>query len=168
MSPNVQLLNDMNESAARDALTRCCGSARWVAGMLGLRPFANWDALVTAANHVWNALDKEDWLMAFSHHPRIGDSKLKAASANTTAWAEGEQAGVTTADARIKEDLLRLNHTYEAKFGFIYLVCATGKSGAELLAILRARMNNEAQDEILVAKEEQAKITCLRLEKLLA
>lgn len=165
---NIDRLNTMDEAAAREALTRCCGSTRWVQGMLAARPFADWQALVRTADTIWNGLSKDDWLEAFSHHPRIGDRKIAERAGNTVDWAKGEQAGAMSADAQVKAALAELNVTYEARFGFIYLVCATGKTGAELLALLQARLLNEAGPELLVAKDEQAKITRLRLEKLLA
>ncbi len=165
MSLGLEGFNALSETDARAALTRCCGAGRWVTGMLARRPFASAEALYLAASEVWSALSPDDWHEAFSHHPRIGDAR--AASASTQGWASSEQAGATSADAEIRHALAEGNRAYEAKFGHIYLVCATGKSGAELLRILQSRLGNDADTELRVAAGEQEKITRIRLEKML-
>ncbi|MDI3285355.1 2-oxo-4-hydroxy-4-carboxy-5-ureidoimidazoline decarboxylase [Polyangium sp. 15x6] len=159
-------LNDLEGDEARAALTRCCGSARWVDRMLHERPFQSRAHLFEAASRHWNALDVADWDEAFSHHPRIGEPS--AASRSTAAWAANEQAGAARSADDVRAAIAEGNRAYEAKFGRIYLVCATGKTGEELLAILRARLDNDAETELRVAVGEQEKITRLRLEKLLS
>ncbi|WP_231511493.1 2-oxo-4-hydroxy-4-carboxy-5-ureidoimidazoline decarboxylase [Chondromyces apiculatus] len=166
------LLDAMPADEARAALQRCCGSHRWVERMLGERPFGTRARLVEAASRHWNALDPADWDEAFSHHPRIGEPGRVAAgaasAAATASWASNEQAGAARSADDVKAALAEGNRAYEARFGRIYLVCATGKSGEELLAILRARLANDPETELRIAVGEQEKITRLRLEKLLS
>jgi 2-oxo-4-hydroxy-4-carboxy-5-ureidoimidazoline decarboxylase len=164
---NVHSLNNMPVDAARAALLRCCGSRRWAEAMTIRRPFASGDELLQAADAIWAGLDRADWLEAFAAHPRIGDlDSLRKKFATTADWASGEQAGVAGAG----EDVIRAfadgNREYEAKFGHIFIVCATGKTAAEMLAILRERLPNDPDTELSIAAAEQAKITRLRLEKL--
>ena len=140
-----------------EQLAFACGSSRWVELMRGEHA-----DLHAAADAAFDRLGDADILEAMSHHPRIGD--LARASASDAK----EQAGAATADDTIKAALVEGNRAYEAHFGFIYLVCATGKTGAELLAILRTRLANDRATEITVAAEEQRKITHLRIDKLLA
>ncbi len=162
-------IDDLPEGEAREALRRCCGSNRWVERMLAERPFREKERLFEAASRNWSDLGPADWNEAFSHHPRIGDpGSLAAAAASTAAWAAGEQAGAASAGEDIKAALAQGNAEYEARFGRIYIVCATGKSGEELLSILRARLANDPKAELRVAVAEQEKITRLRLEKLLS
>jgi 2-oxo-4-hydroxy-4-carboxy-5-ureidoimidazoline decarboxylase len=163
-----EVLNELSIEAARDALERCCGAGRWVDAMLGRRPFASTAALQTAAAEEGARLDRADLLEAFAHHPRIGTSveDLRARFATTGAWASEEQAGVKQAGAAVLEALAAANVAYERRFGFIFIVCATGKSAGEMLALLEARLPNPPERELAIAAGEQAKITRLRLEKL--
>ncbi len=159
-------LNDLNDEETRAALTRCCGSIRWVERMQGERPFRDRAHLFEAASRHWNALDVADWDEAFSHHPRIGEPS--GAAKSTASWAANEQAGASLSADDVRAAIAEGNRAYEARFGRIYLVCATGKTGEELLAILRARMGNDPATELRVAVGEQEKITRLRLEKILS
>jgi 2-oxo-4-hydroxy-4-carboxy-5-ureidoimidazoline decarboxylase len=162
-------IDDLSEDEARDALRRCCGSSRWVERMLAERPFRERERLFEAAARNWSDLGPADWNEAFSHHPRIGDpSSIPAAAASTATWAEGEQAGAAQASDDVKAAIAQGNAEYEARFGRIYIVCATDKSGEELLTILRERLANDPAKELRIVAAEQAKITRLRLEKLLA
>ena len=132
--------------------------------MLALRPFGSATAAVAAAREQWFSLQPEDWLEAFQHHPRIGDrDAMRARFASTRALSEREQAGVDTASEDVLTALTEGNHEYEARFGFIFLVCASGKSADEMLALLRARLNNAPATELHIAAEEHAKICDLRL-----
>ncbi len=149
------------------ALRRCCGSTRWVEAMLARRPFASKTALHQAAEEVWNALAREDWLEAFAAHPRIGDmTALRQKFAATADLCGTEQAGVAGAAEQMLRDLAEANQSYEERFGYIFIVCATGKTASEMLDLLRVRLNNDPETEITIAAGEQAKITRLRLEKL--
>jgi 2-oxo-4-hydroxy-4-carboxy-5-ureidoimidazoline decarboxylase len=133
------------------------------------RPFADADALFSAAETVWSSLSPDDWREAFRHHPRIGDKEaLRERFQATRDWAASEQAGALGASESVLDALAAGNRDYEERFGYIFIVCATGKSADEMLALLRSRLAHAAEDEIRVAAAEQARITRLRLEKLLA
>ena len=133
--------------------------------MLARRPFGSQDALLAAARDEWFALSEHDWLEAFSHHPRIGDrASLAARFPATHDLSAQEQSGVASASARVIDALADANQTYLDRFGFIFIVCATGKSAEEMLALLRARLPNDRATELRNAAEEQAKITALRLQ----
>jgi 2-oxo-4-hydroxy-4-carboxy-5-ureidoimidazoline decarboxylase len=161
-------LNGLSQVEAERALVRCCGSSRWVAGMLAQRPFASEQVLYERALEVWSGLTADDYLEAFSHHPEIGASldALRARFADTSQWSAAEQAGVGHADEATLAALRDENLAYRQRFGFIFIVCASGKSATEMLALLRARLPHTPHDELWVAAQEQAKITALRLEKL--
>lgn len=166
---NLSDLNALPPEKARDEFARCCGSAAWVEKMIARRPFADKAAVMGAADEAWAAAGEKDWLEAFSHHPRIGGKDaLRAKFASTTAWAQGEQAKVAQADENTLDALAEGNADYEARFGFIFIVCATGKTAPEMLALLKARLPNERGPELSIAAAEQHKITKIRLEKLLS
>ncbi len=132
------------------------------------RPFNSPDELFTASREESQRLVEKDWLEAFAAHPKIGDSRsISKHHNNTTSWAEKEQSGVQAALPGIVEDLAEANEKYQAKFGYIFIVCATGKSAMEMLTLLRQRIDNSHTKELAIAAAEQAKITRLRLEKLL-
>ncbi len=162
-------LNALPPSSRAEALATCCGATAWVTALNQQFPFATAEALVTEAERLWEALTEADWHEAFTHHPKIGDvNALKAKFASTATWAAGEQGAVRQASQATLEALAASNATYEQRFGYIFIVCATGKSAEEMLALLQARLPNEPDQEIHIAMREQAKITRLRLEKLLA
>ena len=128
------------------------------------RPFGNQPALLSAARQEWFALSKSDWLEAFSHHPKIGDREaLRQRFAATHDLSEREQAGVSAASETTLATLAEGNHAYEERFGYIFIVCATGLSAEEMLALLESRLGNDPSVEIGIAAEEQAKITAIRL-----
>jgi 2-oxo-4-hydroxy-4-carboxy-5-ureidoimidazoline decarboxylase len=158
----------MSIEAAREALTRCCGAQRWVSEMLARRPFESTPALFDAAREIWRGLAREDYLEAFQHHPRIGDSLSELAKrfARTASMAAREQAKVAQADQATLLALRDENQHYFERFGYIFIVCATGKSATEMLSLLRERLNHEPERELEIAAEEQAKITALRLAQL--
>lgn len=164
----LRVLNRVEPEVMKSELARCCGSSRWVEGMIERRPFNTPDELFQAADKIWSGLSPEDWREAFSHHPKIGDiESLRAKYADTADLCAGEQKGVQGAGEEVLAELARLNNEYEHKFGYIFIVCATGKSASEMLDILRTRIGNEPGREINIAAEEQRKITRLRLEKML-
>lgn len=149
---------------ARAILQRACGSTRWVERMLTRRPFASHEALLTAAREEWFSLGETDWLEAFSHHPRIGDrASLEARFPATHDLSAKEQAGVSSARADVIDALADANAAYFDRFGFIFIVCATGKTAEEMLQLLRDRLPNDRVTELRIAAEEQAKITSIRL-----
>ena len=151
-------LNHMTPLDCTAALLRCCGSHAWAAAMCGARPFEDDAALLRLADKIWFSLPEAAHLEAFGAHPKIGE---QAASK----WSQGEQAGAANAEDQTRAELARLNQSYEAKHGHIFIVCASGRSAEEMLAELRAR--HDRADEVRTAAEEQAKITRLRLAKLL-
>ena len=149
---------------ARQLLGVCCGSTRWIESMIARRPFGSTGRLLAAADEVWRALSPDDWREAFSHHPKIGDRDLRQTRfASTRHLSEREQAGVAGAPDDVVEHLDEANREYETRFGYIFIVCATGRSAAEMLALLRSRLGNDLTSEIRIAADEQAKITALRL-----
>jgi OHCU decarboxylase len=161
-------LNALPERQAQAELLTCCGSREWAWRMAAMRPFRTEPSLFDAAHEVWWSLDREAWLEAFRSHPRIGERKAEAGqTAREQGWSRGEQAGMDAAAEATRAALAELNRRYEERFGHIYLVCATGRSAEELLAILEHRLQSSPEAEIRVAAEEQAKITVLRLKKLL-
>jgi OHCU decarboxylase len=136
--------------------------------MAKARPFRLVEDLLQCAEKKWFALPPADWLEAYAAHPKIGAGKGAPSQKRQSAkWSKGEQAGVTTADANTKAKLAELNGLYEQKFGFIFIVCATGKTAEEMLAICKARLGNSVETELRLAAVEQQKITEIRLTKLL-
>jgi 2-oxo-4-hydroxy-4-carboxy-5-ureidoimidazoline decarboxylase len=165
----IEELNRLDVAALREALGKCCGAEAWIGKMLDVIPVADERALLAAAERAWYSCEEQDWREAFEHHPRIGDlSSLKKKFAVTGGWAAGEQSGVNAASDAVLTALATGNADYEKKFGYIFIVCATGRSAGEMLDLLKGRMDNTPEEEILIAMEEQNKITRIRLEKLLA
>ena len=163
----AQTLNAMTESQAREALTNCCASQAWVESMLAARPYLDDDAVEEAAEAAAANLTERDWLEAFAAHPLIGDvESLREKYAATKSLAANEQSGVAAASDETLHEFAKLNREYAERFGFIFIIFATGKSADEMLAILKDRLNNPRQRELLNAAGEQMKITKLRLQKL--
>ncbi len=163
-------LNTINTNDLKEDLFRCCGSHLWVDRMLSARPYQSELHLRAVADQAWWSLPQDEWLFAFLSHPRIGDvSALKEKFAkNPTAWEGGEQSGADDAAEATLRALKEGNDKYYDKFGHIFLICATGKSADEMLYALNERMPNSKTAELLIATGEQAKITHLRLSKLIA
>ena len=152
-------LNALPRSEAEIALKRCCGARRWVERMLAGLPYASDATLLEAAEREWWTLERADWLEAFAAHPRIGER-------GGDTWSRGEQSGVDDAAPEVRWAIEQGNRDYEARFGHVYLVCATGRDATDLLADLRRRLGGDPEQELRIAAGEQAKITTLRLEKL--
>ena len=165
-------LEQLNELPAREAeaeFLKCCGSHRWAQGMAAARPFVSEEQLFAQADDVSSSLTDEDWLQAFRAHPKIGENKAAAGQTQQEAnWSAQEQSGIQAAATDTIARLAGGNRVYEAKFGFIFIVCASGKSSDEMLSILNHRLENDPQTELRVAANEQQRITRLRLEKLLS
>jgi 2-oxo-4-hydroxy-4-carboxy-5-ureidoimidazoline decarboxylase len=158
----LQELNSLPRYRAEGELLKCCGSAAWARTMASRRPYVSFDRLLKAASEVWWRLDRADWMEAFGAHPQIGERKE-----TVHVWAACEQSGMERAGVAVTSALEEGNREYLVKFGYIFIVCATGKSADEMLAILQSRLPNSPEEELRIAAEEQNKITCLRLEKLL-
>jgi len=163
-------LNNLPPGARAEELRKCCGAGAWVTGMNDVFPVADVETLMDHANAIWNGLSEDDWKEAFTHHPKIGGNvaALREKFASTSAWAEGEQAGVRDTSEDVLQALSDGNEAYEQKFGYIFIVFATGKTAAQMLALLEARLFNKPENEIQLAAAEQNKITRIRLEKLLS
>lgn len=164
----LEQFNALTYDEALKDLQRCCGARRWTTQMVARRPFRTVDEVYTAADQLWSTCTREDVLEAFRHHPKIGDvASLRSRFATTKQWAEGEQAGVRAAADEVLKRLAAGNEAYELKFGYIFIVCATGKTAEEMLALLEERLVNAPALELKIAAGEQAKITRIRLGKLL-
>jgi OHCU decarboxylase len=151
---------------ALDNILPCCGSKAWANAMVARRPLANEDALLRASSEIWRSLTPFDWMEAFQNHPRIGEKHAsQPPSAQSVAWSAQEQRDVTDADAEAKAALADANREYEQRFNRIFIVCATGKSATEILAILQQRLDNDAETELHQSAEQQRLITELRLKK---
>jgi 2-oxo-4-hydroxy-4-carboxy-5-ureidoimidazoline decarboxylase len=161
-------LSEWNKSSASDALDAmiaCCGARRWAEGMVSSRPIASVQELSAMADRIWGKMEKVDWLEAFACHPRIGGRKAAHASTQSVAWSRDEQSSASTAREQVLEELAAGNAIYEERFGFTYIVCATGKSAEEMLTILNRRLGSDRAAELLEAAEQQRQITQIRLGK---
>ncbi len=164
----LEWLNSLTATEATAEFLKCCGSSNWARQVTAARPFANLDELVSKADQIWWALERADWLEAFDSHPKIGEKNAAAETAAAAQkWSEDEQSGIRDSVQQTIQALTELNSAYEEKFGFIFIVCASGKSSDEMLTILRNRLGNEREAELRIAAGEQAMITQLRLKKLL-
>ena len=153
-------LNAMAQDEARGAMLACCGSKTWASRMAKARPFSGEAELFAGAQRIFGQLSEGDWLEAFAAHPKIG--------ARASGQAAAEQAGARGATAETLAALARANREYEERFGYIFIVCASGRTAEEMLDLCRQRLHNAPAEELKVAAEEQRKITRLRLEKMLA
>lgn len=150
-------MDEMTSAEAKAAFLECCHSERYSEEMVKLRPFRNKEALLSSSDTVWFSLDRHDWLEAFSSHQRIGDLGKKASR------GAREQKSMAQADETVLEEFKALNEKYENKFGFIFLIHASGKSPKEMLSALKNRINNDTDEEIKNASIEQSRITKNRL-----
>ncbi len=164
--PNLHAFNTLPPEMAEAAFLACCASSRWARRMVQRRPFEDAADLIAAADAIWQELAPENWLEAFAAHPKIGE-KPQQKSEHERAWSEREQAAAYFTSAATADALAEANRAYHARFGYTFIVCATGKSAEEMLAILQQRLQNDADTELPVAAEEQRKITELRLKKIL-
>ncbi len=169
MNSTLATWNRADASSALEAMLACCGSKRWAAALVALRPIASVQALSEAADRVWSTMREPDWLEAFACHPRIGERKpaLTAAQASekSVAWSRQEQLSASAANELVLAELREDNQLYEQRFGFTYIVCATGKSAAEMLAILKQRLASNREAELREAAEQQRQIMQIRLGK---
>jgi OHCU decarboxylase len=163
--------NKAEENEALSAMIACCGARRWAEAMVALRPMANVVELSLSADRVWSSMDEADWMEAFACHPRIGERegigerRAAHASARSQAWSQQEQSSAEDAEDAVLAELAAGNALYEERFGFTYIVCATGKSAEEMLNILNRRLASERAAELGEAAEQQRQITQIRLGK---
>lgn len=160
--------NRADEGVAGDPMLACSGAKRWATEMVRSRPFRSIEDLSQTADLLWSAMQEADWLEAFACHPRIGERKAEHATTQSAAWSGQEQASVSSALERVLAELAEGNSLYEKRFGFTYIVCATGKSAEEMLAILKRRLANDKAVELGEAAEQQRQILQIRLRKWLA
>ena len=157
--------NKADEGEAMHAMIACCGAERWAKAMLALRPIENVMELSMAVDRVWSTMEEADWMEAFACHPRIGGRNVVHASAKSQAWSRQEQSSAKDAEEAVLAELAEGNALYEERFGFTYIVCATGKGAEEMLIILNRRLSNERATELREAAEQQRQITQIRLGK---
>ncbi len=167
--PEVQIedFNNLPKEQALAALMNCCSASRWAEQMVELRPFTSLPDLQASSQTVWAEMCEQDLLEAFDGHPKIGDpDSLKKKYASTKEIASGEQSAVKQASDQTIDELASHNQAYLDKFGFIFIVYATGKSADEMLAIIKKRLPSSREQELVLAATEQQKITANRINKL--
>jgi 2-oxo-4-hydroxy-4-carboxy-5-ureidoimidazoline decarboxylase len=161
--------NGLSAEEAENEIVTCCGSRVWARRMANRRPIANEALLLEASDEVWRSLNEQDWMEAFQNHPRIGESRTtESANRRSSEWSAHEQRRVSWEGDTVKDALAAGNQEYERRFGRIFIVCATGKTGAEILEILRNRLHNDGAAEMQEAAEQQRQITRLRLKRWLS
>ena len=165
MNSTLNAWNTLAPEAAVAALLSCCASYRWAQAVASQRPYASEQELFQAADTIWTTMTEPDWMEAFRAHPRIGERKPAHATAQSSAWSQQEQFATNTAEQNILAKLAAGNLRYEELFGFTYIVCATGKSADEMLAILERRLTSDRAAELREAAEQQRQITQIRLRK---
>ena len=165
---NLEKINNANTEDIYRIFESCCCAPKWIEGMTNARPFSDPNALFKLSETCFSQLTEIDYLVAFEGHPQIGNLQtLQKKYANTSGSASHEQSGMSEAQKSVLEEMHKLNIDYLEKFGFIFIVCASGKSAQEMLDLIKSRINNDRQSELTIAGNEQAKITQIRLEKLL-
>jgi 2-oxo-4-hydroxy-4-carboxy-5-ureidoimidazoline decarboxylase len=169
VSEPLECWNGLPAAEAEKEILACCGSRAWARAMASRRPIENEATLLAASDEIWRGLSEADWVEAFRSHPRIGESRAEQpAGGHSAAWSEQEQSGVAGSEDAFKTALADGNRDYEKRFGHIFIVCATGKSAAEILEILRRRLQNDPPTELREAAEQQWQITQIRLKRWLA
>ncbi len=179
MNRSLARWNRLPMAEAAKQILPCCGSTAWAEGMAARRPFADEATLLAASDETWRNLARADWMEAFRSHPRIGEPRIgesrigesrasQPAPAQSSEWATQEQRDVAAAGEAVKIELAQANKEYEHRFNQIFIVCASGKSGPEILGILRHRLRNDTESELHEAAEQQRLITHIRLKKWLS
>jgi len=165
-SAQLERWNLLPVDEAEKEILPCCGSRAWARGMASQRPYKDDASVRAASDETWRSLDKSDWMEAFASHPRIGESRApQSASARSAAWSSQEQSQAAAADDAIRTALAEANREYERRFGRVFIICAAGKHGSEILQILQQRLQNDAETEIREAAEQQRQISQIRLGK---
>ncbi len=166
---NFKEFNNLSKEKAYNALEKCCVSKGWIEKVIAKMPFSSTDKLIIEVASIWyTQCSESDWKDAFKGHPQIGDvNSLRKKFANTKKWANNEQAKVADADDEVLQELAKANANYLAKFGYIFIVSASGKSAYEMLQIIKMRLQNDVKDELHIAMAEQHKISVIRLVKLI-
>jgi OHCU decarboxylase len=165
MNAALDSWNKADEATAVDAMIASCGARRWASAMVALRPIGSVVELSEAADRVWATMNETDWMEAFACHPRIGERKAAHATAKSAAWSRQEQSSAAAAAEDVLAEIAKCNARYEELYGFTYIVCATGKTAVEMLAILKRRLASNREAELREAAEQQRQITQIRLGK---
>ena len=161
-------INKANLEQVNDLFEHCCCAPNWINSMISARPFVDKAELLSTSEKAFSTLTEADYLIAFEGHPQIGNLETLAKKyASTSTTASHEQSGMSAAEKSVLEEMQALNIEYLARFGFIFIVCASGKSAQEMLDLIKSRINNDRERELTIAGQEQAKITQIRLEQLL-
>lgn len=165
-NPTLTRWNALHAETATAEILPCCGSRNWANSLATERPFDDLSALLRASDRIWRELPEADWLEAFRSHPRIGESRSHTpASAQSQKWSAQEQSRSADGSETVKQALAAGIQEYERKFGRIFIICATGKSAAEILQNLQRRLQNDQATELQEAAEQQREIIHIRLEK---
>jgi OHCU decarboxylase len=165
VNPALSSWNEAAPQPALEAMLACCGARRWAAAMVALRPIGSVGELSAAGARIWRSMEEADWMEAFACHPRNRERKAAHASTKSVAWSQQEQSSAKAEAERVLAELAAGNALYERRFGFTYIVCATGKSAEEMLAILNRRLSGDRTTELREAAEQQRQITQIRLGK---
>jgi OHCU decarboxylase len=165
MNPILAAWNEADASTATEVMLACCAARRWADAMVALRPYSDVESLSITADEVWNTMEEPDWLEAFAAHPLIGEREASAGDSISNAWSQQEQSSARNAAQQVLDDLTEGNRQYRERFGFTYIVCATGKSADEMLAILQRRLMNDRETELREAAEQQRQIMQIRIGK---
>jgi 2-oxo-4-hydroxy-4-carboxy-5-ureidoimidazoline decarboxylase len=169
MSKVLARWNALPAADAENEILPCCGSREWAKRLVAVRPIVDQAVLLRESDAIWRGLSEQDWMEAFRSHPRIGETRAaQPVHARAADWSKEEQKGVARENDAVKAALADGNRAYEQKFGYIFIVCATGKTTAEMLAILNRRLQNDDALELREAAEQQRQITQIRLNKWLA
>jgi 2-oxo-4-hydroxy-4-carboxy-5-ureidoimidazoline decarboxylase len=169
MSDVLARWNRLPAEAAWQEILPCCGSKAWAEGMVSRRPLLGNATLLAVSDETWRGLAESQWMEAFRSHPRIGESGAQqSAGTQAAAWSAQEQGRVVAASEAVRIALAEANREYERRFGHIFIVCARGKSGPEILEILRRRLQNDRKTELGEAAEQQRQIIQIRLQEWLS
>ena len=160
--PGLAAFNAASPEAAERDVLACCASGSFAKTVADGRPYPGTAALQAAADTAFSALSWDDLVESMSAHPRIGD-RVRAGG-----WSAAEQSGAASAGDQVRQALAEGNLAYEERFGHVFLICASGLSGQDMLDQLRARLDNDTDTERAVVRQELLKITRLRLTKLLS
>lgn len=164
----LEEFNKLSEFEAKEILLKCCASKHWALRMVEKRPFGSFSNLIEESENIWGTLEKVDYLEAFSAHPKIGQLPEKGRHETLASdLSKQEQSSVQSANSLTLKELEVKNNEYFEKFGFIFIVCATGKSADQMLQILNERIKSSYTDELIEAATQQLKITNIRLRKLI-
>jgi len=165
MNTILSAWNKADESSAMEAMLACCAARRWAQAMVALRPYSSVESLSLTADEVWSTMEEPDWMEAFAAHPRIGERETAGSTSPSAAWSEQEQSSAASAAEQVLADLALGNAEYEQRFGFPFIVCATGKRAEEMLSILQRRSTNDRNTELRESAEQQRQIMQIRLGK---